>query len=153
MEKRSIRLALSTLALTMIPALSLASPLKVKPGGEGQKVIMCPHCKEPIAVTQAGDYTVAFSGEEIHPKTGAARFYIRVTDPSGKPAMGAKVALTLSMPAHHHGPVKVPVTAGKEGQYVAVTSLSPHMRGEWTAAVEITPPGGQSQTETFTFDQ
>jgi hypothetical protein len=153
-KTRHVRLTLPALLLATASTLALAGPLKVKPaGGEGQKVIVCPHCKQPIAITQAGDYTIAFSGEEIHPKSGAARFYIRVTDASGKPATGAKVALTLSMPAHHHGPVKVPVTAQGDGQYVAVTTLSPHMRGQWKAAVQVGTPNGQPQTETFTFDQ
>lgn len=87
------------------------------------------------------------------PEDGLARFYIRVTDPSGRPISGAKVALTMSMPAHNHGPVKVPMRAGRDGQSVAVTGLNPHMRGQWTAEVEVTPPGGQTQTEKFAFDQ
>lgn len=154
MNTKLIRLTLPAVLLAAIPAFAVAAPLKVEPtGGAGQKMIVCPYCKEPIVVAQAGDDTISFSGDEIHPKTGAARFYIRVSDRAGKPVTGARVALTLSMPAHHHGPVKVPVRAEKNGQYVAVTALSPHMHGQWNAAVQVTTPNGQPQSETFTFMQ
>jgi len=131
-----------------------AGPLKVRTGGsEVQATAVCPHCGHPIVSNPTGDYTVMFSGDEVHPKTGAARFEIGVTDRAGQPVSGAQVGLTLAMPAHHHGPVTVPVKGGSGGRYTALTTLNPHMHGQWTAAVQITTSKGDKLTRTFSFDQ
>jgi hypothetical protein len=149
------RWALPALLLAATPALALAVPIAVgTSGGTGpQSVIMCPHCGGPIACAQAGDYNISFSADSIHPKTGTARFSIGVTDRTGKPVTDAKVALVLTMPAHHHGSVTVPVSGGKKGEYSAVTTLSPHMRGQWVADVQITTPRGDKVTQAFTLEQ
>jgi hypothetical protein len=131
-----------------------AGPLKVRSvSGNTAGTAVCPHCGHPMVSNQSGEFDVTFSGDEIHPKSGSARFEIGITDRSGQPVSGAQVALTLSMPAHHHGPVTVPVKAGSGGRYTATTALNPHMRGQWNAEVQITTPKGGKLTQTFSFDQ
>lgn len=153
MKSTFSRLALCVLLGTM-PALALAVPLVVgTTGGGPQTVVMCPHCGGPVACAQAGDFNINFSADSVHPKTGAARFYVGLTDRTGKPVTDAKIALILSMPAHHHAAITVPATGGKKGEYVATTNLGAHMRGQWTANVQITTPKGDKVTQEFTFDQ
>jgi hypothetical protein len=148
------RFVLSALLLVTTPALALAVPVMVGTSGGGpQSVIMCPHCGQPIACAQAGDYKISFSADSINRKTGATRFSIGLADRAGKPVTDSKVALVLTMPAHHHGPVTVPVSGGKRGQYAAVTNLSPHMGGQWVANVRITTPKGDTVTQAFTLEQ
>lgn len=148
------RFVLPALLLATTPALALAVPVMVGTAGGGpQSVIMCPHCGQPIACAQAGDYSISFSANSINSKTGATRFNIGLADRAGHPVPGVKVALVLTMAAHHHGPVTVPVSAGRKGEYAAMTNLSPHMRGQWTANVRVTTPKGDTVTQAFTFDQ
>jgi hypothetical protein len=133
----------------------MAAPLKVGPaaGDTHSNVVKCPHCGQSIAVSQANGFTINFSADLIHPKSGTARFSIGVTGPNGTPVTDARVSVVLSMPAHHHGPITVAATGGKQGEYVATTGLSPHMRGQWNAAVQITTSDGKSASQAFTFDQ
>src|SRR5690242_13907056 len=79
------RLALPALLLATTPALLLAAPLKVGPaaGDTHCNVVTCPHCGQSMAVAQTSDYTINFSADSIHPKTGSARFSIGVTNPAG----------------------------------------------------------------------
>jgi hypothetical protein len=149
------RLVLPVLMMMTIPAVALAVPIIVAPAPSGgpQSVIMCPHCGGPIACAQAGDYNINFSADSIHPKTGATRLYVGLTDRAGKPVTDAKVTLVLTMPAHHHGPVTVPASGGKRGQYVATTNLSPHMSGQWVADVQITTPKGDKVTQAFNLEK
>ena len=66
------RFVLPALLLVTTPALALAVPVMVGTSGGGpQSVIMCPHCGQPIACAQAGDYSISFSADSINPKTGA----------------------------------------------------------------------------------
>jgi hypothetical protein len=154
MRTRLYHLALPVALVMATGTMAWASPLKVRTGsGDAQAAAVCPHCGHPMASNPIGDYTVSFSGDEAHPKTGSARFEIGLTERTGKPVTGAQVALTLSMPAHHHGPVAVPVRGGSGGRYTAVTALNPHMRGQWSADVQITTPKGDKLTRTFNFDQ
>jgi hypothetical protein len=149
------RMTLPALLLATTPSLLMAAPLKVGrvTGDTHCNVISCPHCGHAMAIAQASDYVINFAADSIHPKTGQARFTIGVTDPAGKPVTDARVTLVLSMPAHEHGPRTVPVSGGKRGQYVAVTFVTPAMRGQWTAEVKVTTPGGKSATQAFTFEQ
>jgi hypothetical protein len=154
MRNGVIWLVLPVVFAMAVGTMASASPLKVRgAAGETASAAVCPHCGHPMVSNQSGDYAVTFSGDEIHPESGAARFEIGLTDRTGKPVTGAQVALTLSMPAHHHGPVTVPVKGGSGGRYTAATTLNPHMRGQWNADVQITTPKGEKLTQTFAFDQ
>jgi hypothetical protein len=149
------RWILPALLLATTPALALAVPVVVstRGGGGPQTVIMCPHCGGPIACAQAGDYNINFSADAIQPKTGVTRLYVGLTDRNGKPVTDAEVTLVLTMPAHHHAPVTVPASGGKQGQYVATTRLSPHMSGDWVAEVQVTTPKGDKVTRAFNLEK
>jgi hypothetical protein len=154
MRNRFYLLALPVVFVMAAGTTATAGPLRVQSAGGGTAcAVVCPHCGHPMVTNQTGDYTITFSGDEIHPKTGAARFEVGVLDRDGKPVSGAEVELTLSMPAHHHGPVTLPVKAGTGGRYTASTNLNPHMRGQWSADVRVTTPKGEKLTQTFAFDQ
>jgi len=114
---------------------------------------MCPHCGQPIACAQTGDYNINFSADAINPKTGATGLYVGLTDRTGKPVTNARVVLVLTMSAHHHGPVTLSASGGKKGEYVAATNLNPHMRGQWTANVQITTPKGDTVTQAFNLER
>lgn len=148
------RFVLTALLLATTPALALAVPVMVGTASGGpQSVIMCPNCGQPIACAQVGDYGINFAVDSLNAKTGATRLNISLVDRTGRPVTGAKVALVLDMPAHHHGPITVPVSGGRKGVYTAATNLSPHMRGQWTAEVRITTPKGDTVSQAFTFEQ
>jgi hypothetical protein len=152
--KRTLgRLTLSLL-LVATPSLLFAYPLKVRPArGEGQTVVMCPDCNQPIACARAGDYTIALSGDVDPPNLGGnARFMVRLTDREGKAVTNAKVALVLSMPGHEHPPRTLAMKAEKGGRYAAATSFKTvRMEGPWRAEVRVTTPRGDTVVQPFTF--
>lgn len=149
------RLTLSLL-LAATPSLLFAYPLKVRPaGGEGQTVIMCPDCSQPIACARVGDYTVAFSGDIDTPKLGGnARFVVRLTDRDGKAVTNTKVAVVFSMPGHEHPPQTLSLSGSKAGRYSTASSYKiVRMEGPWRAEVKITTPKGDVVTQAFTFNR
>jgi hypothetical protein len=142
--------------LATTPVFAMAFPVKVHPaGGEGQTVVMCPDCNQPIACAKAGDYNIAFSADIDHPKNGGVvRFHVRLTDLQGLPVTNTRVALVLSMVGHEHQPRTLQLKGGRNGLYTATTSFrSIDMQGPWKADVQLKTPKGDVVTEAFTFNR
>jgi len=147
--KRTLTLA-ATAAALLITAVT-ASPLKVKTAGtKSQAVTMCADCKEKITCATVGDYIIGFDADLESPKLGTATVAVHLRDKAKQPVTDAKVLATLTMPNHKHQN-ETPVTLKHVGHGRYVTSTHFTMTGIWKAQVEVTPAGGDTVKQVFTF--
>jgi hypothetical protein len=148
--KRTMVLAAS--AAVLLVAVGIASPLKVRTlGSKSQQVVMCPDCNEKITCARVGDYTVGFDADLDSPKSGAATVAVHLKDKTGKPVNDAGVVATLTMPKHEHGKKPLTLKNTGHGRYEATTQLV--MSGGWRADVEVTPAGGDTVKQSFSFSR
>jgi nitrogen fixation protein FixH len=143
---------LAAAALALAAAAASAGPLKVRTlGTKSQQVVMCPDCNEKISCAKAGDYTIGFDADLDSPKTGAPKVAVHVKDQAGKPVEDAKAVATLTMPRHEHGKKPITLKNTGHGRYEAPTQLV--MPGTWQTDVEVTPAGGDTVKQSFSFSK
>lgn len=151
MKVSSFGLAVVALTATLFAPHVSARPVKVKAGGtETQMILMCPTCNGPIACTQVGDYTFAFSVDLDDTKRGVAKLKARVARATGESVRNGKVTISLLMPNHGHGFQPLKTKSLGNGNYTA-TASQVSMPGPWSAEVALTAGNGDTLKQAFTF--
>jgi len=148
--KHVTTLGAALLALTVTGA-AFALPLKVRTAGtKAQHVIMCPDCKSKVACATAGDYTIGLSVDLEGPKVGTGRLVVHVQDKTKAPVTGAAVVATVSMPEHKSAGKRITLKHDRHGRYLGSTNAMGHT-GAYRLEVAVTPAGGDTVNQVFTF--
>lgn len=102
----------------------------------------------PGTAARIGQLTVRLETVPAPPRSKRETlFRVRLSHPSGDPAMGARVGISLFMPGMHHGENLVPLTATAPGVYEGRGILV--MAGRWAAEVRVRHPGGRGARSIF----
>ena len=99
----------------------------------------------------AGSFSVELTdANPAPPALGINAWKLRIKDASGNAIAGATVNISLYMPKHRHSQ---PGTVGTDqgGGTYDVTDLNLVMPGLFDITVEVTPPGGMTDSAKFQF--
>ncbi|MBM3457431.1 MAG: hypothetical protein FJX77_02690 [Armatimonadetes bacterium] len=130
---------------------ALAAPVNVRTEGtKSQTVVMCPDCHKKSACAQVGDYVVGMSVDLDNAKLGTGRLVAHVQGKDKTPVADAKVSVAISMPDHKHGGKPLELKQDRKGHYIG-TSNRLGMAGRYRAVVSVTPAGGDTVKQAFTF--
>lgn len=129
-------------------------------GGDGDAAPTCEEASDEdtfaIGLSRAGDggmMTVEFmGGAPAAPVIRADNVWdVMLYDAAGEPVPGAEMVVTPFMPQHGHGSaVGVEVTDNGDGSYTW-DPLYFAMTGLWEITVDVTLPGGDTDTVVFAF--
>jgi hypothetical protein len=81
------------------------------------------------------------------PRVGPLTITLRVTDPAGKPATGARIKLEGNMSHAGMTPVFAGASETEPGRYLSTLELS--MAGDWYFVVHMTLPDGRELEHQF----